>query len=51
MDGGIHDETIDLVLDAGANVIVAGSAVFGTDIRGNYHRLTAHFTNSKGEER
>ena len=51
VDGGIHDETIDLVLDAGANVIVAGSAVFGADIRGNYQKLTAHFTNSKGEER
>jgi ribulose-phosphate 3-epimerase len=51
VDGGIHDETIDLVLDAGANVIVAGSAVFSADIRENYRKLTAHFTNSKGEER
>jgi ribulose-phosphate 3-epimerase len=29
VDGGIHQETARLVVDAGANVLVAGSAVFG----------------------
>lgn len=32
VDGGITAENIDEVLDAGANVIVAGTAVFGGDI-------------------
>ena len=32
VDGGINGETIHKVLDAGANVIVAGSYVFGGDI-------------------
>ena len=29
MDGGINTKTIKTVVDSGANVIVAGSAVFG----------------------
>lgn len=29
VDGGLSESTIDLAADAGANVIVAGSAVFG----------------------
>jgi ribulose-phosphate 3-epimerase len=29
VDGGLSEKTIDLAADAGANVIVAGSAVFG----------------------
>ena len=29
VDGGINEKTIDKVLDAGANILVAGSAVFG----------------------
>lgn len=31
VDGGIHLDNVELVLQAGANVIVAGSAVFGAD--------------------
>lgn len=31
VDGGINDETVCLVAKAGANVIVAGSSVFGAD--------------------
>lgn len=31
VDGGLGEGTIDQAADAGANVIVAGSAVFGTD--------------------
>ena len=42
VDGGVHDETIDSVLTAGANVIVAGSAVFKGNIEENYHRLESH---------
>ena len=39
VDGGINSETIDLVLEAGANIIVAGSAVFSGDITENIRRL------------
>lgn len=35
VDGGINAETLPLVLEAGANVIVAGSAVFQGDIEEN----------------
>ena len=31
VDGGIHEETAPLVVQAGANVLVAGSAVYGTE--------------------
>ena len=35
VDGGVYEENIKTVVDAGANVIVAGSAVFGKeDIQG-----------------
>lgn len=30
VDGGVHDETVPKVVEAGANLLVAGSAVFGT---------------------
>ncbi len=39
VDGGINAETLPLVLEAGANVIVAGSAVFGGDITANVSML------------
>ena len=39
VDGGINRDTIRTVLDAGANVIVAGSSVFGGDIGGNIREL------------
>ncbi len=35
VDGGINRDTIDDVLDAGANIIVAGSAVFNGDVKAN----------------
>ncbi|MGI6020013.1 MAG: ribulose-phosphate 3-epimerase [Lachnospiraceae bacterium] len=35
VDGGINKETVKIVLDAGADVIVAGSAVFDGDLEGN----------------
>lgn len=31
VDGGLSEKTIDVAADAGANVIVAGSAVFGAN--------------------
>ena len=39
VDGGINRETVHTVLEAGANVIVAGSAVFGGDTRENAKAL------------
>lgn len=39
VDGGINRKTLPQVLEAGANVIVAGSAVFGGDIRKNVEEL------------
>lgn len=39
VDGGINSENIKEALDAGANVIVAGSAVFKNDIRANVEAL------------
>lgn len=35
VDGGLSEKTIDTAADAGANVIVAGSAVFGAQDPGN----------------
>ena len=43
VDGGIDETTIDEALNAGANVIVAGTAVFGDDIEGSAKRLIEHF--------
>jgi ribulose-phosphate 3-epimerase len=34
VDGGIKLDNVDSVLDAGANIIVAGSAVYGKDTYG-----------------
>lgn len=39
VDGGINTETVKLVTEAGANVIVAGSAVFRGDIVENVQKL------------
>lgn len=41
VDGGINDRTLTTVLDAGANIIVAGSAVFGDDIPGKISKFKA----------
>ncbi len=38
VDGGVNDKTIHTVLGAGANVCVAGSAVFGGDRAANVHK-------------
>ena len=39
VDGGIQEKTAPLVLEAGANVLVAGSAVFKGDIQERFHIL------------
>ena len=41
VDGGIYAENIKKVIDAGANVIVAGTAVFKGDIKENIKKLEA----------
>lgn len=41
VDGGIHKGNVSTVLEAGANVIVAGSAVFKDDIEGNVKEFLA----------
>lgn len=50
VDGGVGDETIERCAEAGADVFVAGSAVYGADdparavrvLRGQAERATAH---------
>ena len=39
VDGGIHLDNVALALDAGANIIVAGSAVFHGDIEQNVREI------------
>jgi ribulose-phosphate 3-epimerase len=39
VDGGVNPETIKSVVDAGANVVVAGSAVFGGDYKTNIQAI------------
>lgn len=55
VDGGINTETIARVVDAGADTIVAGSAVFGSDdpgaMVGRLRRLAAGAAGSKLEQR
>lgn len=43
VDGGIAQDNVKVVLDAGANVIVAGSAVFKGDITENVKGFMAQF--------
>lgn len=43
VDGGIKVENVDIPLEAGANVIVAGSAVFQGDVEKNIADLKAKF--------
>ncbi|MBP3216866.1 MAG: ribulose-phosphate 3-epimerase [Lachnospiraceae bacterium] len=42
VDGGITRDTIDIVTDAGANVIVAGSAVYRGDVYENTRWFAEH---------
>lgn len=43
VDGGINQATAPMALQAGANILVAGSAVFQGDIQANAEKLTALF--------
>ena len=43
VDGGIKLDNVDVVLGAGANVIVAGSAVYGGDIYAKTKAFMDHF--------
>ena len=43
VDGGIKRDNVDVVLEAGANVIVAGSAVFAGDVYANTKSFSEHF--------
>ncbi|MGN0106484.1 MAG: ribulose-phosphate 3-epimerase [Hominilimicola sp.] len=39
VDGGINADNIDMVLETGANIVVAGTAVFNNDIEGSVKGL------------
>ena len=43
VDGGIHLGNVEEVLDAGANVIVAGTAIFGGNIKSNVEKFQEAF--------
>lgn len=43
VDGGITADNVHVVLEAGANVVVAGSAVFRGNIKENVEKLMAQF--------
>lgn len=47
VDGGITRDNVDVVLDAGANVIVMGSSVFKGDIAENSRYFTEKFASYK----
>ena len=48
VDGGIRADNVDVVLDAGANNIVAGSAVFKGDIASNIRMFQKAFARYEG---
>ena len=43
VDGGVTLDNIEEIMDAGANIFVAGSAVFGGDIGENVRRCMEIF--------
>ena len=47
VDGGINDETIETVMKAGANLLVAGSYVFNGDLASNVCRITKRIQHIK----
>ena len=50
-DGGVNQKTLDAVLEAGASIIVAGSAVFKGDISANIARFREKIgTYAQGKE-
>lgn len=51
VDGGINDETINIVSEAGCDIFVAGSAVFNGDICDNINKMKDIITKKKKEDR
>ncbi len=49
VDGGINDETIEKVMKAGANLLVAGSCVFNGDLVKNVKRLNKKMAEIRAE--
>lgn len=47
VDGGLSEKTINQAADAGANVIVAGSAVFGAKDPGDVMRILRKAVDSR----
>ena len=49
MDGGLKPENVQLAIDAGVNIVVAGSAVFGSDrLQGHYRLAKRSYANGIG---
>ncbi len=48
VDGGVNTENVSKLLDAGANIIVAGSAVFNGDIEENVDRFLKYYERIEG---
>ena len=49
VDGGINDDTLETVMRAGANLMVAGSWVFKGDVAANVRHITEKIHNIKKE--
>ena len=49
VDGGINDETMETVMKAGANLLVAGSYVFNGDLETNVHDIMNKMDDIKSE--
>ena len=49
VDGGINDETMETVMKAGANLLVAGSYVFNGDLASNIKHITKRMQHIKEE--
>ena len=49
VDGGINDETLETVMKAGANVLVAGSYVFNGDLKKNVRRAVKRIREIRNE--
>ena len=49
VDGGINDETLEIVMKAGANFMVSGSSVFNGDLKANVARLSQMMKDIKAE--
>ena len=48
-DGGINEETLVTVMEAGANLVVAGSYVFNGDLADNVRKIEAQMEKIKSK--